>query len=102
MVMAGRRRSYDAEFREGAVRIVQETGKSAAQVAREVGVHEGTLQNWVAAARQTAEAGAGPVGESEREELARLRAKEKEQAKRIVELEMERDVLKRCMVLWVK
>jgi len=98
----GKRRTYDAEFREGAVRIVLETGKSAAQVARDLGVHAATLQNWVHAARRASETGTGPLEESEREELARLRAKEKEQAKRLVELEMERDVLKRCMVLWVK
>ncbi|MFH9355643.1 transposase, partial [Kitasatospora sp. NPDC017646] len=42
--MAGKRRSYDADFRAGAVRIVTETGKSAAEVARDLGVHESTLQ----------------------------------------------------------
>ncbi|MER7773010.1 transposase [Kitasatospora sp. NPDC096140] len=68
------------------MRIVLETGKPAAQVARDLGVREATLQNWVHAARKASEAGTGPVEESEREELARLRAKEKEQAKRIVEL----------------
>ena len=41
------RRSFDREFREGAVRIVRETGKPIAQVARELGVHEGTLGRWV-------------------------------------------------------
>jgi len=41
--MAGERRSYEAEFCEGAVRIVLETGKKAAEVAREPDVHDGTL-----------------------------------------------------------
>ena len=31
------RRKYDPEFREGAVRIVRETGKSVAEVARDLG-----------------------------------------------------------------
>ncbi|MFD8396546.1 transposase [Streptomyces sp. NPDC059680] len=44
--MEGKLRSYDAPFREGAVRIVRETGKSAAEVARDLGVHEGTLRTW--------------------------------------------------------
>jgi hypothetical protein len=45
------RRKFDAEFREGAVRIVQETGKSVAQVARDLGINVGTLGNWVASDR---------------------------------------------------
>ncbi|WP_435279994.1 transposase [Streptomyces sp. 1222.5] len=48
-----------------------ETGKPAAEVARDLGVHEGTLQTWVSRARGAAEAGTGPLDESEREELAR-------------------------------
>jgi len=43
------RRRFDEEFREGAVRYVAETGKSLAQCARDLGVNEGTLGNWVVA-----------------------------------------------------
>ena len=42
----GRYRKFDQDFRQGAVRIVLETGKPIAQVARELGVNEGTLGNW--------------------------------------------------------
>jgi transposase-like protein len=44
------RRKFDADFKEGAVRLVRETGKPIAQVAREPGASEGTLGNWVTAA----------------------------------------------------
>ena len=44
--MSEKRAKYDQEFREGAVRIVNKTGRPIAQVAREIGVNEGTLGNW--------------------------------------------------------
>jgi transposase len=90
----GKYRKFDHDFRQGAVRIVLETGKPIAQVARELGVNEGTLGNWVAKARREAGDPDGAVSESERAELARLR---KENA----ELRMQRDVLKRSVALWV-
>jgi len=40
------RRKFDRDFREGAVRLVRESGKPVAQVARDLGINEGTLGNW--------------------------------------------------------
>ena len=41
--MAETRRKFDRDFREGAVRLVRETGKPIAEVARELGINAGTL-----------------------------------------------------------
>ena len=92
--MAETRRKFDRDFKEGAVRLVRETGKPIAEVARDLGIKEGTLGNWVNADRRRRGDGNGALGEDERAELARLR---KENA----ELAMERDVLKRSAALWV-
>jgi len=87
------RRQFTAEFREGAVRIVRETGRPIAQVARELGINAGTLGNWVV--KDRASRGDRPaLSEDERAELARLRTEN-------TELRMQRDVLKRSVVLWV-
>ena len=88
------RRKFDPEFREGAVRIVRETGKPIAQVARDLGVNAGTLGNWVDKDRADREGTQGLSG-GDITELKRLRAEN-------AELRMERDVLKRSVVLWVK
>src|SRR2546423_15473586 len=71
--MTETRRKFDQDFRDGAVRLVRETGKPIAQVARDLGIHDGTLGNWVNAERRRCQAGNDAVGESERVELVRLR-----------------------------
>ena len=45
--MSQPRRKYDPEFKAGAVRIVRETRRSVAEVARELGIGAGVLGNWV-------------------------------------------------------
>jgi transposase len=93
MAMAETRRKFDQDFKEGAVRLVRETGKPVAQVAKDLGINAGTLGNWVNADRRRRGDGS-ELGEDERAELARLRREN-------AELAMERDVLKRSVALWV-
>jgi transposase-like protein len=88
------RRRYDRDFREGAVGIVRETGKPTAQVARDLGINAGTLANWVAKDKLARGEKLDPT-KVDAEVVRQLEAK-------IAELTMERDVLKRSVVLWVK
>ena len=92
--MSETRRKFDAEFREGAVRLVSDTGKPIAVIARDLGVNPGTLGNWVAVDRAAREGTEG-LSRGDIDELKRLRSEN-------AELRMERDVLKRSVVLWVK
>lgn len=92
--MTETRRKFDPDFKEGAVRLVRETGRPVAQIAKDLGVNEGTLGNWVNKDRRAREGGNG-LSEGELAELVRLRREN-------AELAMERDVLKRSVALWVK
>jgi len=83
--MPEKRNKYDEEFRAGAVRIVAETGKPIAQIARDLGVNAGTLGNWVDRDR-TARGGTEGLSSGDIAELKRLRSE-------VAELRMERDVL---------
>ena len=74
-MMAQGRRQSTAEYREEAVRLVLDSGRSIAPVARELGVNEGTLGNWVNRYRHE-HAGDEPALEVNKR--ARLRELEKE------------------------
>ena len=88
------RRSFNDEFKRDAVALVIDEGRKVIDVARSLGVGEGTLGNWVRQARVD-RAERGGLTTSEKSELAELR---KENAR----LRMERDLLKRATAFWVK
>lgn len=85
---------YPPEFQRDAVAMVLDEGRSIADVARSVGVNEGTLGNWVAKARRQRSAGQGVTADG-RGENAQLRADN-------AQLRMERDLLKRSLAFLVK
>lgn len=45
--MVEKRRKFSPQFRAEAVQMVIESGRPIAEVARDLGVHDGTLGNWV-------------------------------------------------------
>jgi transposase len=73
--LARRKHNYTPEFREEAVNLVIETSRPIAQVARELGIVEGTLGNWVNAYRREHADDEPPLALNER---ARLREAERE------------------------
>lgn len=83
------RRRYSPEFREEAVKLVIDSGRRIADVARELGIHDGTLGNWVAVYRREHAGDEPELGVSER---ARLRELERVNQ----ELRMENEFLKKA------
>ena len=77
--MGSTRRSFTAEYRAAAVEFVINDGRTIADVARSIGVHEMTLGKWVKKARDAAGDGVGkPLSENERAELERLRVENRQ------------------------
>lgn len=70
-----RRRVFTPEYKDEAARMVVESSRPVAQVARELGLNEQTLRNWVNAYRDARAGDEPPLSVSER---ARLRELEKE------------------------
>ena len=68
-----RRRRFTPEFTGEAMRQVNDSGRAIAEVARDIGVNEGTLRNWVNRWRSEHAGEEPPLGISERAELAQLR-----------------------------
>lgn len=73
--MPGKRKRYSPEFREEAARMVVDSSRPIAHVAREIGVHEITLGYWVKAYREKY---AGDEPALELSDRARLRELERE------------------------
>ena len=51
--MAGRNRRFSQEFKDEAVRMVLDGPRPVSHVAKELGIHDTTLGNWVNAFRRT-------------------------------------------------
>ena len=73
--MRERRRKFTPEFKDEAVKMVIESSRAIAEVAREIQVNEGTLGNWVNKYRVEHADEEPPLSVSER---ARLRELERE------------------------
>ena len=84
--MAKKRRSFTPEYKEQIARMVVEESRAIPSTAREIGVSEQTLRNWVHTYRQKHASDDAQLNISER---ARLRELEKE----VRELKLEKEFL---------
>ncbi len=87
--MGAARKKYTPEYKAEAVGLVINSGRPVAEIARDLGIHEATLGNWVNLAKKNGTIAEKPVTADER---ARLRELEDENRK----LRMERDFLKKA------
>jgi transposase len=94
-VLPRSKKNYSPEFREEAVKMVIETSRPIAQVARELGIVEGTLGNWVNTYRREHAGEEPPLTLNER---ARLRELERETR----ELKMEVEFLKKAAAYFAR
>ena len=89
------RRHFTQEYKDQAVSLVLNSGRTRADVAKSIGIHEMTLGKWVAKAIKNGHDPDEALSESERAELERLR---KENAI----LRMERDFAKKVAAWFAK
>lgn len=86
---------YSPEFRAQAVRVVIETSRTVASVAREFGLGPETLRVWVNAYRREQGDVLPDLSAVERDELARLRKENRE-------LKMEKEFLGKAAAFFAK
>jgi len=91
------RKQYTKEFKEGAVRLVTEQGRTIGDAAQSLGISPWTMSRWVKAARS--EGGEAFRGQgqrtSEQQELFELRQK-------VRQLEEERAILKKAAAYFAR
>jgi transposase len=84
--MGRQRRKFSSEFKQEAVALIQRSGQSANQVAKELGVSQTALSRWL---REGTRSASSPNGWRAAEELKALR-------REVERLRMERDLLKKA------
>lgn len=89
------RRHFTQEYKDQAVSLVLDSGRTIAEVARNIGVHEMTVGKWVKKAKDAGRVSAGELDGDERAELERLRSEN-------AVLRMERDFAKKVATWFAK
>jgi transposase len=83
------RKKYTQAYRDEAVELVISSGRPIAEIARDLGINEATLGNWVHRSKKSGKSGEKALDIDERAELKVLRDENRR-------LRMERDFLKKA------
>jgi len=93
--MPRQQRTYAKEFKTEAVQLVQTSGKSMSQIARDLGISDSVLSHWCQQAQQKGDAafpGSGHLTAQE-EEIHRLK-------RELALAQQERDILKKTIAIF--
>ena len=94
--MSGKKKSYPIEFKESAIKLVIESGKSSTQVAKELGINPNTMHTW-GRARSTPKSNINTTREVNYhfDEIKKLK-------KELAQAVQERDILKKATAYFAK
>ena len=84
---------YSKEFKADAIRLVEE-GRTSNSVAKDLGVSSQTIRNWIKENNNRQN--------PEKVRIAELEAELREKKKRIADLQMTNDILKKATAIFVK
>lgn len=100
---------YDAEFRAGALSLLARGDRTLRQVARDLGVNFHTLRYWKhedsmkrKKQKSSSTAAQPPIAETPEEEVLRLRAEMAALERKIAQLEMDREILKKAAAFFAR
>jgi transposase len=93
--MPRHRRFFPPEYKAEVVELIRSSGKTAGQVAKELGLTETAVREWVKRADLDAGRRADGLVSSEREELRRLRRENRD-------LREEREILRKAAVFFAR
>lgn len=89
--MGNRGKRYDAEFKADAARLVKESGRSVASVAKDLGVNPQTLRNWLQDNKKQS---------SDKARLIELEAELRAEKRRTADLEETVAILKKAAAIF--
>ena len=90
-----KRRQYSAEYKQEAVRMSHEPGRTVASVARDLGINENNLWRW-----REQIPGTEPAQIAEQEAIRALQEENRQLRRALARAEEEREILKKTVVIF--